>query len=213
MAAEFIYLHGFASSPGSRKAVAFKKKFDALGLPLTVPDLEGGNFRELTLSRQIQTVQQCLDSRPGKRFGLIGSSMGGYLAALIAQLRPEVAALYLMAPGFNFLKRWRERLGKEAEDPGSIRVFHYRYEEERELSTQIFRDAERWEGVPLDRELPTRLVHGVHDASVDIRESRAFVKTRSWCRLRELDSDHGLISHVDWIIEDCLEFFRAQKLV
>ena len=114
---EFVYLHGFASSPGSRKAAGFRKKFADLGLSLSVPDLEGGDFENLTISRQIAMVQDCLDKFPGKQFGLIGSSMGGYLAALTAQIRKDVSALYLMAPGFNFLKRWQEKVHYDPEDP------------------------------------------------------------------------------------------------
>ena len=107
---QIIYLHGFASGPGSRKAVEFKKCFDEISVSLAIPDLEGGDFQRLSLSGQIKIINDCMDQYPGERFGLIGSSMGGYLAALMAQMRNEVFAIYLMAPGFNFLKRWRTQL-------------------------------------------------------------------------------------------------------
>ena len=50
---EFIYLHGFASGPGSNKAKAFKKRFDELGISIHVPDLQQGDFENLTLTGQI----------------------------------------------------------------------------------------------------------------------------------------------------------------
>ncbi len=87
MATQFIYLHGFASSPQSQKATAFTQRFTELGMPLTVPDLEGGDFKHLTVSRQLRIIETTLDSFPGDSFALIGSSMGGYLAALTAQFR------------------------------------------------------------------------------------------------------------------------------
>lgn len=214
---KFIYLHGFASSPQSRKATAFKKQFAELGLPLAVPDLEDGDFRHLTISRQIRVVQETLDVFPGASFALIGSSMGGYLAALTAELRQDVKGLYLMCPGFNFMQRWRlawaDEIRKGEGGSGLIRVFNYRYNKTMELDSGIFTDADQWERISFDRSVPTRIVHGVHDDTVDISESRNFVRNRSWAHLKELDSDHGLLSHLDWILEDCSAFFKGQGLL
>lgn len=210
---KFIYLHGFASGPGSKKAMLFRREFEKRGLPLEIPDLEGGDFENLTISRQIDIVQQCLDSKTGKRFGLIGSSMGGYLAVLLAQLRTEVDSVYLMAPAFNFFNRWWSRLNLDFSDkpdiPGLIEVFHYRYNEKRKLNTYLLEDARKWEALSLDRIIPTRIVHGLRDESVAIDESRGFVATHPWCGLVELDSDHSLLSHADWIVADCLRFFNT----
>jgi len=214
MAIEFVYLHGFASSPQSQKATAFKKRFSELGLPLTVPDLEGGDFKHLTISRQIRIINETLDTFPDATWALIGSSMGGYLAAVTGQLRPEVKALYLMCPGFNFIRRWRLALADEIQKgEGLIRVFNYRYNKNMELDLEIFEDAEQWEAIDFDRPVSTRIIHGLHDETVDIEESRNFARQHSWVNLKELDSDHGLISHLNWVIEDCLEFFKRQTLL
>ncbi len=40
----FVYLHGFASSPGSRKARFFEERFRELGIGLEIPELVGGGF-------------------------------------------------------------------------------------------------------------------------------------------------------------------------
>ena len=210
---EFIYLHGFASSPDSNKAKAFKKRFDELGISIHVPDLQQGDFENLTLTGQIELVQGIIDKKKDKSFGLIGSSMGGYLASLIAQTRESVQALFLMAPGFNFLNRWRKKLDISKTTDELIPVFHYRYNKEVRLNTYLFRDAETWESLPLDRKIPTFIVHGLHDETIDIEESRNFVREKSFCLLKELDSDHGLLSCIDSIIEDSLGFFNQQKLL
>ena len=210
---EFIYLHGFASGPGSNKAKAFKKRFDELGISIHVPDLQQGDFENLTLTGQIELVQGIIDKKKDKIFGLIGSSMGGYLASLIAQTRESVQALFLMAPGFNFLNRWRKKLDISKTTDELIPVFHYRYNKEVRLNTYLFRDAETWESLPLDRKIPTFIVHGLHDETIDIEESRNFVREKSFCSLKELDSDHGLLSCIDSIIEDSLGFFNQQKLL
>ncbi len=216
MMIQFVYLHGFASSPQSQKAMAFTKRFAELGLPLTVPDLEGGDFKHLTISRQLKIIEKTLDSFAGISFALIGSSMGGYLAALTAQIRPEVKGAYLMCPGFNFMKRWRSALSGEIQKEGGtglIQVFNYRYNKTMELDLGIFEDAEKWEGVEYERPVPTRIVHGIHDDTVDIEESRNFARKHPWASLKEVDSDHGLLSHLDWIIDDCLNFFDGQGLL
>ena len=210
---EFIYLHGFASGPGSNKAKAFKKRFDELGISIHVPDLQQGDFENLTLTGQIELVQGIIDKKKDKKFGLIGSSMGGYLASLIAQTRESVQALFLMAPGFNFLNRWRKKLDISKTTDELIPVFHYRYNKDVRLNTYLFRDAETWESLPLDRKIPTFIVHGLHDETIDIEESRNFVREKSFCSLKELDSNHGLLSCIDSIIEDSLEFFNQQKLL
>ena len=210
---EFIYLHGFASGPNSSKAQAFKKRFEKLDITFHVPDLQEGDFENLTLSGQIRLVQNIIDRDKRKKFGLIGSSMGGYLASLIAQTRDSVKALYLMAPGFNFLNRWRETLNLSKTTQDLIPVFHYRYNKEVLLNTYLFRDAETWESLPFERKVPTLIVHGLHDTTVNILESRNFVSNHPGCELKELDSDHGLLSCMDWIVEDCLRFFQNQRLL
>lgn len=178
-------------------------------MTLTIPDLQEGDFENLTLTSQVSLVQRIIDERPSTRFALIGSSMGGYVAALIAETRKEVEALYLMAPGFNFLNRWKKNMGWDKNSPPDlIQVFHYRYNKEMTLKTDLFRDAINWDSLPMARDIPTRIVHGIHDETVAIQESRDYASSRPWCQLIELDSDHGLISCVDWMVEDCMKFFQ-----
>ena len=210
---EFIYLHGFASGPNSNKANAFKKRFEELKVPICVPDLQENDFENLTLSRQIKLIQSIIDENKDKTYGLIGSSMGGYLACLIAQTRDTVKAIYLMAPGFNFLVRWKEKLENSEITGPLIPVFHYRYNKEVFLNTNLFIDAELWQSFSLEKNIPTKIVHGLHDDTVNIQESRDFVSSHPWCHLTELDSDHGLLSSIDWIIEDCIKFFGKQSLI
>ncbi len=209
---EFVYLHGFASSPSSKKAAAFQRKFDEIGVSLEIPDLEEGGFEHMTLTRQMNILSRCLDRFQGKEACLIGSSMGGYLAVLAAQKRMDIRAIYLMAPGFNFLERWMKKLNMDFNDETSwklrVPIFHYRYGENKYISTDIFKDAMELGRIGIERELPTRIVHGINDESVGINESRNFASSHPWCSLQELDADHGLLTHIDWIIDDCLMFFR-----
>ena len=209
---EFVYLHGFASGPSSKKATAFKNKFKEIGVSLNTPDLEGGNFENMTLTSQVNIVLDLLDQFQCKKVCLIGSSMGGYLATLVAQRRVEIKATYLMAPGFNFLERWMRSLKLDYDDETcwdpKIQIFHYRYDETKYIRTDIFKDAKNWNTLDLNREIPFRIVHGTHDEVVPIDESKKFISRRPWCSLKELDSDHGLLSHLEWVVDDCMAFFK-----
>src|SRR5581483_2676606 len=145
----FIYLHGFASSPSSRKARFFEQRFAELGIGLEIPDLAEGNFRNLTLSAQLHMVERLAQKQP---VTLIGSSMGGYLAALYAARHPEVRKLVLLAPAFSFASRWPETLGAEAMEnwkrTNALRVFHYSEGRETELGYQLITDAAQYEPYP-----------------------------------------------------------------
>ena len=166
----------------------------------------------MTLTSQVNIVLDLLDQFQGKKVCLIGSSMGGYLAALLAQKRVVIKATYLMAPGFNFLERWMRSLQLDYDGDNILKrkvpIIHYRYDKTKYICTDIFKDAKKWASIGLKRDVPTRIVHGTHDEVVPINESIKFVSRRPWCSLKELDCDHGLLSHLDWIVDDCLAFFK-----
>jgi len=95
----YLYLHGFASSPKSSKAVFLQDKFANLGLTLNVPDLNLGNFTEATLTKQLDFLQSEYGNAP---LVVIGSSLGGYLALQMAIADLHVQKLILLAPAFKF---------------------------------------------------------------------------------------------------------------
>lgn len=77
-----IYLHGFLSSPQAAKAALTRDYLTAHALPLEllVPAL--GDLPQPALAVAEQAVQTALRSGP---VGLIGSSMGGFLATVLAE--------------------------------------------------------------------------------------------------------------------------------
>lgn len=105
-----LYLHGFASSPASRKAQFFATKLRDSAVDLQIPDLAQGNFQGLTITAQMDLLVTLLAGRPA---ALIGSSLGGYLAALYASSHAEVQRLVLLAPAFDFYRLWLHSLGPE----------------------------------------------------------------------------------------------------
>src|SRR3954451_6584316 len=67
-----VYLHGFASSPFSRKAQFFAKELSDLGVQLEVPDLAENDFAHLTITGQLRVIQDLVGKDP---VFLIGSSL------------------------------------------------------------------------------------------------------------------------------------------
>ena len=73
-----VYLHGFASSPQSSKARYFARRFAEKGIEFVVPQLDQGDFEHLTITGQLAVVETAVAGKPAV---LMGSSLGGYLAA------------------------------------------------------------------------------------------------------------------------------------
>src|SRR4051812_24066806 len=113
-----VYLHGFASSPQSSKARFFAARFSGVGVPFHAPALDRGDFQSLTITGQLTAISDAVVGQrkqlaDGEELVLMGSSLGGYLAALYAERNPKsVDRLILIAPAFQFYRRWRERLGQ-----------------------------------------------------------------------------------------------------
>lgn len=185
-------MHGFASGPGSRKAQYFRERFRDEGVTLHIPDLAAGDFEHLTITGQLGVVAKLLDGRPAT---LVGSSLGGYLAALYAARHPEIERLVLLAPAFGFPGRWARSLGPERASEwrrtGQLRVFHYGDNCERLLGYQLMEDAGAYEDYP-DAVQPALVFHGSRDTVVPPEASRHFAAAHPNARLEILDSDHEL---------------------
>lgn len=187
-----MYLHGFASGPGSRKAQYFRERFTEAGAELEIPDLAQGDFENLTLGGQLAVVERLVRNRP---VTLIGSSLGGYLSALYAAAHPETRRVVLLAPAFAFPTRWPESLGPERmaewKRTGSMPVFHYGDRCERRLSYKIIEDSRGYPEWP-DVSQPALVFHGSRDTVVPPAASEHFAAGRPNVTLEILDGDHEL---------------------
>jgi hypothetical protein len=207
----FIYLHGFASGPSSRKARFFAERFAELGIGLEIPDLAQGDFAQLTITGQLGVLERLAGD---ESVSLIGSSMGGYLAALYAQRHPDIPRLVLLAPAFRFVPRWVERLGPEAEQwrrTGAMQVFHYGENRNCALSYKLLEDAVDYPDFP-DFRQPALIFHGVHDDVVPPAFSEEFAATHPNAHLEILDSGHELINVLDYMARKVLPFLLGRQL-
>lgn len=201
-----VYLHGFASGPSSNKARFFRELLEGAGARVDVPDLAGGDFEHLTITGQLQALHEAAAGEP---VALMGSSMGGYVAALYAARHAEVTRLVLLAPAFGFARRWPERLGSEAVEnwrrTGWMDVFHYADGRNRAISYALLEDGVQYEEYP-DFAQPALIFHGAQDDVVPAELSRRFVARHPNATLEIVDSGHEMLDALDSVGPKVTEF-------
>ena len=194
-----LYLHGFASSPRSAKAKFFKDMLSKEGLSLEIPALDGCDFEHLTITGQLHIIQTVAAN---DQVVLIGSSLGGYLAALHAARNPQVLRLILLAPAFCFHNLWLSSVGPERlgiwKATGMAPIFHYGERREVPLSYQLIEDAAGYEPWP-DFRQRALIFHGNRDTSVPVEYSAEFVRHHPNACLFRMDSGHELADVLDAI--------------
>jgi predicted esterase YcpF (UPF0227 family) len=85
------YLHGYQSSPHGEKATLFKKTLQAIPIPYRT-----GSAEDLIISQCLNRISENIKDDPD--VVLIGSSLGGLLAASIALTHQNVHRLILLNP-------------------------------------------------------------------------------------------------------------------
>lgn len=204
------YLHGFASGPRAKKGQALKAAFEARGESFLTPDLNAPSFAELSMGAMLERVDG-LDRTEGDEDGwaLVGSSLGGWLAAAWAERHPDrVQRLLLLCPAFDVPTRWPDimppgamaRWAREGrfmmqDGEGVLQPLHHAfYEESRTLPTHP--------AVPC----ATKIVHGTRDDRVPIASSRAYAASHPNVELIEVDDGHDLIASLQTIVALALDW-------
>jgi uncharacterized protein len=196
-----LYLHGFASGANSHKANFFTDRYAQQGIQLVVPDFNAGGFTDFTISRQLAQAASHFTDEP---VTLIGSSLGGWVSLLLAEIYPQVESMILLAPALGFPQPWLSQLGATAlqtwQTAGSWPVYHYIEKQHIPLAYNFVLDAQQYLQTEFQRSLPTLIFHGINDEVVPIELSRQYASDRSHSisggessvTLHELASDHGL---------------------
>ena len=189
----FIYLHGFASSPRSAKARVIVPPLRARGWSVTVPDLNEDDFTNLTISRSVRRIRRLLRDRTI----LIGSSLGGYLSALVQSDDERVIATVQMAPAYDFVERLRDKYGDEALEKwanrGTAEVEHYGYGRPAQIGYTLVVDAEQYPSRPPFR-VSTYVLQGRQDDVVPAAMVAEVVASApdGLVEYDEVDDDHAL---------------------
>ena len=211
------YLHGFASGPGSFKGQALAAHHADRGLRLELLDLRRPSLELLRLSAMMRAVRDALGGERDRAV-LLGSSLGGLTACRVAEVDPRVCALVLLAPAFRMFERWRARLGdlgwKRWKDSGWLEIEDYAEKRMTRIDFGFIQEAVRIDGVGdgwPDVRVPTLIVHGTRDDTVDVGVSRDFAAGKRHVRLVEVDDGHELAASIALIAAETDRFLAPLR--
>jgi uncharacterized protein len=206
---QMLYLHGFASSPRSSKAVWFTARAREAGIPLACPDLNGDDFESLTITRQLDHVDGAIDAMPDGPVVLVGSSLGAFVALFAAERRAgslraarhPIDALVFLAPALDLAPGLARHFGPAAmgewRTSGLLEVFHYGENRRRSLGYGFFADAEQYDAFAVGDTTPTLVYQGTRDETVDGSMVARWASTRPHVTLHLVDDDHQLLGSLD----------------
>jgi hypothetical protein len=173
------------------------------------------SFENLRLSSIIEATRGALGG-DRDRAVLFGSSLGGLAACRVAESDARVFALVLLAPALGIATRWRTRQGGESwrawEQTGWLETFDFAEGKMGRVDFGFGLDVEALEkkGDP-DVRVPTLILHGRRDETVDIDLSRAWAAGKRHVKLVELDDGHELTASIPRILREA-EAFLAPLL-
>jgi uncharacterized protein len=204
-----LYLHGFASGPSSHKATVLSRRFAALGIGMEIPDLTPGEdgFERSTPSSMLAVAEAVL-ARGEPPHAIVGSSLGGYLAALAASRDPSIERLVLMAPAFRLFERWERRLSPaelETWRREGLETMHFASNRRRRIAWPFFDDARTLPPFPEVR-VPALCIAGTRDETVPLADVEAFVARTPTARLVPVDDGHDLAASLDVVFEEARAF-------
>jgi hypothetical protein len=206
-----LYLHGFASGPSSAKGRALAERFARDGVAVERADLtpgEDGFERSTPLTMLAEAERLAAVHRPA---AVMGSSLGGYLAALLSTRDAGIRRLVLLAPAFRLFERWRARLSDDEQrrwrDEGLL-VHHHATGRERRLGWKFMEDAATLPAFPLVK-VPTLCIAGRRDDLVPLADVEAFVERTPSARLVAVEDGHDLVASVDRIYEEAAAFLAS----
>jgi hypothetical protein len=103
----------------------------------------------------------------------------------------------LLAPAFEFLNNFPERIGSAKMDEwkktNSLLVYHYLDKKERSVGYGLYEDALHYEKYPKVTQ-PCVIFHGKGDDSIPYNVSVNFAKNKPNVELNIVDSDHQLVN-------------------
>ncbi|HEY2751767.1 alpha/beta hydrolase [Phenylobacterium sp.] len=180
-----VWLGGFRSDMEGTKAQALADWARAAGRSYLRFDYLGhgqssGDFREKgTITRWREDALGVLDEMVEGPAILVGSSMGGWIACLVAMARQDqVKALVLIAPAADFTEKLiateMPPQGRAALAADGVWLRPSEYGEPYPITRTLIEDGARWSILGADRvpiEVPTRILQGAADPDVPWRHA------------------------------------------
>lgn len=188
----YMYIHGWGVGPEGAKC-KFMREY--LGPAITVHSFNwhSPSYADTTITTALQTLVGNMEALGGKkRWNVVGSSVGGYLAALLVQQRPDlVNRVILLAPSFDNLAGWTGAMLQENPDWGDGEhqldaceveppkgPYNNTGDKSGGVRFQFIKDLRQYPPYP-QIACPTVVVHAVDDQEVDVDFSLNFVRLHS----------------------------------
>jgi pimeloyl-ACP methyl ester carboxylesterase len=208
-----FYLHGFASSAKSSKALFFAGKLAPRGVSLEAPDLNEPDFSTLTITRMVGQVVHAIDAGDAP-VALIGSSLGAFVAVQAALQRPSIVShLILLAPALDAGRNSLPALGKkgleEWKASDALEVFHYAYERVVPLRYELYADAGRYDCLHARLTMPVQVFQGRQDTAVDPAMVEEWSRARPYVELHMLNDGHQLHASLEYIWKEMDRFLTG----
>lgn len=178
-----VWCGGFRSDMTGTKAAALHEWAERAGRAFLRFDYSGhgqsdGAFAEGTLSTWLQDAQTVISAKAGPAPILIGSSMGGWVALLLA-LRIPVSGLVLLAPAPDFTERliWAQLSPEQRETLHSagriVEESEYSRGDPTIITQKLIEDGRSHLllGAPIAYQGPVRILHGQRDPDVPWAQS------------------------------------------
>jgi len=206
-----FYLHGFASSARSSKAAFFREHFAAHGVELHAPDLNEPDFSTLTIGRMLDQVRRAVEDVGPGPVVLIGSSLGAFVAVQATlQNARKVDRLVLLAPALDFGGNRVRDLGDRGLDEwrrtNRLEVVHHAYGRVMPVHYELFVDAQRYDSLHAQIDVPILVFQGRRDTAVDPGTVERWSGERPNVELHLLDDDHQLLASLGDIWRDTARF-------
>ena len=173
-----VFLPGFMSEMQGEKGTHLagfcaRHGFALLRLDYSGHGASGGRFADGSIGQWTEDALAVIDRQAGRRLVLVGSSMGGWIALLVAIGRPERVAGLLgiaAAPDFTETLMWQAMTAEEQARllaEGSLNA-PSAYGEPLLITSRLIEDGRQHLvlGGPIPISCPVRLLHGQQDPDV-----------------------------------------------
>lgn len=223
-----VFLPGFRSDMQGSKALALRDHCAAQGRALLRFDYSGhgesaGRFEDGTIGAWAADAVDAFDALTSGPQVLVGSSMGGWIALLLARARPErVAGLIGIAPAPDFTQALMWPAFSEAQRQTIMQagVLHLpsEYGEPTPVTRALIEDGKRHAmlDAPIPLTCPVRILQGMQDPDVPWRHALRLVEALQGNDVRlhlVKDGDHRLSRPEDLrLLEETLESLLLAQL-
>jgi len=208
-----FYLHGFASSPESSKAVTLMRALEPLGVATHIPDLNQPSFRALTITRMLEQVRAAIDRAAAGPVVLIGSSLGAFVALHAAAADTRVKGLVLLAPALDFGGDDEGKLGHvriaDWKAAGSAEIFHYAWNRPETINWALYEDARRYDASAVSLTIPVLIFQGTRDTVVTPAVVERWAARRANVTLHMVEDDHQLHASLGRIVRETVTFVAS----